>query len=136
MHPGRNGHGRRRGRGAADAAGFIVTGFAAVFTAVSYLLTVIVGTGMGDNDAGGSGAVVVFTPGTQWQLILAFAVMSAGLLLIMNGMRFRDARPPIFVRRVVDAAAAVLWNGGGPERLLPVLIILVCSVLEAWFDFF
>jgi hypothetical protein len=132
MRPRRN----RHGRGAADAAGFIVTGFAAVFTAVSFLLTVIVGTGMGDNDAGGSGAVVVLTPGTQWQAILGFAVMSAGLLLIMNGMRLRDARPPIFVRHVVDAAAAVLWNGGGPERLLPVLIILVFSVLQAWFDFF
>nr|CAB3488289.1 unnamed protein product [Digitaria exilis] len=131
MHPGRNGHGRRRGRGAAaDAAGFIVTGFAAVFTAVSFLLTVIVGAG----DRGEE----VLSPGSQWQVVLlAFAAMSAGLLLIMHGMRARDhARHPIFAGRVADAAAGVLWNGDGPERLLPVLIVLVCSVLEAWFDFF
>ncbi|CAN6269296.1 unnamed protein product [Urochloa humidicola] len=134
MHRGRNGHGRRRGRGGApDAAGFT-----AVFAAASFLLAVIVGAG--ENGAGGSGgAAVVFNPVTQWQVILAFAVMSAGLLRIMNGMRLRDARAPVFVGRVVDAAAAaaaVLWNGGGPERLLPVLIVLVGSVLQAWFDFF
>ncbi|OEL23711.1 hypothetical protein BAE44_0015271 [Dichanthelium oligosanthes] len=133
MDPGRNGHRRRRRRGAADADGFVVAGFAAVFTAVSFLLTVIV-VGMGDNDAGGNGAVL--SPGTQWQVILVFAAMSAGLLLIMHWMRLRDPRPPIFVRRAVDAA--VLWNAGGPERLLPVpvLIILMFPVLEAWFDFF
>ncbi|CAL5069999.1 unnamed protein product [Urochloa decumbens] len=139
MHPRRNGHGHRRGRGrggAADAGGFVVPWFAAVFAAVSFLLAVIVGAG--ENGAGGSGgAAAVFSPVTQWQVILGFAVMSAGLLQIMNGMRLRDARHPVFVRRVVDAAAAaVLWNGGGPERLLPVLIVLVCSVLQAWFDFF
>ena len=130
MHQGRNGHGRHRGR---DAGCFVVTGFTAVFTAVSFLLTVIV-VGVGNNDAGGSGAALGAV--TQWQVILAFAVMSAGLLLIMHGMRARDPRPPIFVRRVVDAAAAVLWNADGPERLLPVLFILMCPVLEAWFDFF
>ncbi|CAO2043738.1 unnamed protein product [Urochloa humidicola] len=130
MHRGRNGHGRRRGRRAADAG----AGFTAVFVAASFLLAVIVGAG--ENGAGGSGAAVAFSPVTQWQVILAFAVMSAGLLRIMNEMRLRDARGPVFVGRVVDAAAAVLWNGGGPERLLPVLIVLVCSVLQAWFDFF
>lgn len=130
MHPGRNGHGRHRGR---DAADFAVTGFAAVFTSVSFLLTVIVG--VGGNDAGGSGPAAL-SAGAQWQAILAFAAMSAGLLLIMHGMRARDRRPPVFVRRVVDAAAAVLWNADGPERLLPVLFILMCPVLEAWFDFF
>ena len=129
MHRDRNGRGRHRG---CDAGGFVITGFAAVFTAVSFLLTVIVG--VGGNDAGGSGAALGAV--TQWQVILAFAVMSAGLLLIMHGMRARDPRPPIFVRRVVDAAAAVLWNADGPERLLPVLFILMCPVLEAWFDFF
>ncbi|CAN6240913.1 unnamed protein product [Urochloa humidicola] len=120
MHPRRNGHARRRGRRAADAG--------AVFAAVSFLLTIIVG-------AGDNGAAAVLSPVTQWQVILGFAVMSAGLLRIMNEMRLRDARPPVFVHRVVDAAAAVLWNGGGPERLLPVLIVLIGSVLQAWFDF-
>ncbi|KAF8651196.1 hypothetical protein HU200_063438 [Digitaria exilis] len=139
MHPGRNGHGRRRGRGAAaDAAGFIVTGFAAVFTAVSFLLTVIVGAGDRVTGGGSDHGGTPVGSGTAWQVILAFGLMSTGLLMVMYGMRApRGARPPPLVRRVADAAGAALLHAGGPERLLvPVMILLVLPFLEAWFDFF
>lgn len=103
---------------------FVSMGFAAVISAVSFLLP---------STVGGDEAVV---PGSnQWQVILAFALLAAGLLSIMRGMRLRNARPPAFVRRVVDAAAVVLWNAGGPERLLPLVILLLYPFLEAWFDF-
>lgn len=99
---------------------FVGTGLAAVISAVSFLLL---------STVGGDEAV------DQWQVILAFALLAAGILSIVHGMRLRDARPPAFVRRVVDAAAVVLWNAGGPERLLPLVILLLCPFLEAWFDF-
>ena len=74
--------------------------------------------------------------GTAWQVILAFGLMSAGLLLVMHGMRARGARAPVLVRRAADAAGAALLHAGGPERLLPLMILLVLPFLEAWFDFF
>lgn len=99
-------------------------GFALALTAVSYLNAVLLGAG---------------TPvpaGTEWQVILAFGLMAGGLLLIMHGVRVRGARPPVLVRRVADAAGAVLWHAGGPERLLPVVVLILLPFLEAWFDFF
>nr|CAB3488288.1 unnamed protein product [Digitaria exilis] len=113
---------------------FVATGLAAVATAMSYLLFVVVVVTGGGSDHGG-------TPvgsGTAWQVILAFGLMSTGLLMVMYGMRApRGARPPPLVRRVADAAGAALLHAGGPERLLvPVMILLVLPFLEAWFDFF
>jgi hypothetical protein len=127
MHPGRYGQGRHRhrGGGAADAD-FVGTGFALVLSAVSYLLLLL-------GDGGGQPAS---TPGMEWQVILAFGTMAGGLLLIMHGIRARGARPPVLVRRVAGAAGAVLWHAGGPERLLPVVALLLLPFLEAWFDFF
>lgn len=125
MHPGRHGQGRHRhrGGGAADAD-YVGTGFALVLSAVSYLLLV---------DGGGQPAS---TPaGMEWQVILAFGTMAGGLLLIMHGIRAHGARPPALVRRIAGAVP-VLWHAGGPERLLPVMALLLLPFLEAWFDFF
>jgi hypothetical protein len=106
----------RAGNGRADFAG---TGLAAVATAMSYLLPTVCGTPLD-----------LFT---TWQVTLAFGLMSAGLLLIMYGVRAPGARPPVLVRRAADAAGALLWYAAGPERLLPLTLLLV---LQAWFDFF
>ncbi|KAL6652020.1 hypothetical protein ACP70R_010945 [Stipagrostis hirtigluma subsp. patula] len=112
-------------------ADFVDVGLAAVLAAASFLL--VLGTaGGGDAGAGGTGVA----PGTEWQAVLAFGLMSAGLLCVMHGMRARDARPPGLVRRAADAAAAALWHAGGPERLLPLLLLILCPFLEEWFDFF
>lgn len=107
----------RAGNGRADFAG---TGLAAVATAMSYLLPTVCGTPHLD----------LFT---TWQVTLAFGLMSAGLLLVMYGVRAPGARPPVLVRRAADAAGALLWYAAGPERLLPLTLLLV---LQAWFDFF
>ncbi|KAL6843692.1 hypothetical protein ACP4OV_026263 [Aristida adscensionis] len=127
MRPGPRGHARRRprrGRGAAGAD-FAGIGFAAVFTAVSFLLPVFVGGGGG----GGWGTTA------EWQVILAFALMSGGVLCIAHGMRRRGARPPGFVGRAVDAVGAVLWHAAAPERRVLLLVLLMSPFLEAWFDF-
>lgn len=122
MHPG-----RRRGGIAADAD-FVAIGFTLVLSAVSCLFFVLVGS----NDTDGEGV----KSATEWEAIPAFGLMSAGLLLIMYGMRARGARPPVLVRRVANAAGAALLHPGGPERLLAVMILLLPPFLEAWFDFF
>jgi hypothetical protein len=124
MHPGRH---RHRGGIAADAD-FVAIGFTLVLSAVSCLLFVLVGS----NDTGGEGV----QSDMEWEVIPAFGLMSAGLLLIMYGMRARGARPPVLVRRVANAAGAALLHPGGPERLLAVMILLMLPFLEAWFDFF
>ncbi|RLM74857.1 uncharacterized protein C2845_PM15G22240 [Panicum miliaceum] len=121
MRPGRH---RHRGGFAADAD-FVAMGFTLVLSAVSCLLFALVGS----NDTGGEGV----RSDTEWEVIPAFGLMSAGLLLIMYGMRARGARPPVLVRRVANAA---LLHPGGPERLLAVMILLMLPFLEAWFDFF
>ncbi|RCV35430.1 hypothetical protein SETIT_7G239200v2 [Setaria italica] len=111
-------------------ADFVATGLANVITAMSYLLFVVVTAGR--NDPGGTPVGA----GTVWQAILAFGLMSAGLLMVTYGMRAPGARPPVLVRRAADAAGAALLHAGGPQRLMPVVILLVLSFLEAWFDFF
>jgi len=111
-------------RGAADAD-FVGLGFALVLSAVSYLNAVI-----------GGGGGTPLPPGMEWQVILAFGLMAGGLLLIMHGVRARGARPPVAIRRVADAAGAVLWHAGGPERLLGVVVLILLPLLEAWFDLF
>lgn len=126
MHPGRQGQGRHRGGGGAADADFVGTGFALVLSAVSCLLLLL-------GDGGGQPAS---TLGVEWQVILAFGTMAGGLLLVMHGIRARGAQPPVLVRRVAGAAGAVLWHAGGPERLLPVVALLLLPFLEAWFDFF
>lgn len=118
----------RNGRELHRRADFVGTGLAAVATAMSYLLLVVGGR----NDPGGT----PLDPFTMWQVILALGLMSGGLLLIMYGMRAPGARPPVLVGRAADAAGALLWYAAGPERLLPLMILLVLSYLEAWFDFF
>jgi hypothetical protein len=115
MHPGR--------------LDFIALGFGAVAIAVSFLLLVLVG-----HDDDGAGTTVA--TGAAWPVILAyFTTMAAGLLFIAHGMRVRGARPPPVVWRAVDAAVVVLGNAGGPERLLLLVVLVVCPFLEAWFDF-
>ncbi|TVT97668.1 hypothetical protein EJB05_57071, partial [Eragrostis curvula] len=123
---------RRRRRGGAADADFVAIGFAAVATAVSFLVVVFVAR----DDAAAAATATTIEVDTLWQVILAFATMAAGLLFIAYGMRVRDARPPVVVRRAVDAVGAVLWHAGGPERRLLVLILVICPFLEAWFDFF
>lgn len=118
----------RNGRELHRRADFVGTGLAAVATAMSYLLLVVGGR----NDPGGT----PLDPFTMWQVILALGLMSGGLLRIMYGMRAPGARPPVLVGRAADAAGALLWYAAGPERLLPLMILLVLSYLEAWFDFF
>ncbi|KAK3141494.1 hypothetical protein QOZ80_4BG0334680 [Eleusine coracana subsp. coracana] len=113
-------------RRAADAD-YVAIGFGFVATAVSFLLFVLVG-----HDAA---AGATLAADTAWQVILAYATMAAGLLFIAHGMRVRDARPPAIARRALDAAVVALGHAGGPERLLLVVIILICPFLEAWFDF-
>lgn len=120
MRPGRH-VGRARRRAPADAAGFARAGLAVVFSAASFLL---------HSTAGGE----TVPAGSEWQLVLAFALLAAGLLWVMHGMRqLRGARPPALVVRV--AHAVVPWNAGGPERLLPLVLLLLWPLLEAWFDF-
>lgn len=121
----------RNGRELHGRADFVGTGLAAVATAMSYLLLVVV---VGRDDPGGVGTP--FDPFTTWQVILALGLMSGGLLLVMYGMRAPGARPPVLVRRAADAAGALLWHAAGPESLLPLMLFLVLSYLEAWFDFF
>ncbi|KAL5215246.1 hypothetical protein ABZP36_004398 [Zizania latifolia] len=126
---------RERAPRNAPGADFVGTGFAAVATAVSFLTLSTVGGGDGPAVRGDD----------QWQVVLAFALLAAGLLCIMHGMNLRDdaaaARAPPFVRRAADAAAAALLNAGGPARLmlmpmpLTLTILLLCPLLEAWFDF-
>jgi hypothetical protein len=113
-------------QGAADAD-FVAVGFGAVAIAVSFLLFALVG-----HDAGAGPTIEA---DAAWQVILAFATMAAGLLFIIHGMRVRGVRPPAVVRQAVEAAVVVLGHVGGPERLVVVVILVVCSVLEAWFDF-
>ncbi|KAG8066294.1 hypothetical protein GUJ93_ZPchr0004g40264 [Zizania palustris] len=135
MQPQRRERAPRNGPG----ADFVGTGFAAVATAVSFLTLSTVGGGDGDGD----GPAV--HGDDQWQVVLAFALLAAGLLCVMHGMMLRDgaARAPAFVRRAADAAAAALLNAGGPARLVPMpmplplalTILLLCPLLEAWFDF-
>lgn len=127
MHPGVMNRRRRAAAGGAADADFVAIGFVAVATAVSFLLFAIAG-----HDAAVRATIEA---DTAWQVILAFATMAAGLLFIMHGMRVHDARPPLVLRRAMDAAVAVLGHAGGPERLLLVVIIIVCPFLEAWFDF-
>ncbi|CAL5014861.1 unnamed protein product [Urochloa decumbens] len=117
---------RRRIRGGAAAADadFVGVGLALVLSAVSCLLFAVVA---GSNEHDG---------GMEWEVVPAFGVMSAGLLLIMHGMRAPGARPPALVRGVANAAGAALLRAGGPERLVAVLILLLLPLLEAWFDFF
>uniref|UniRef100_A0A0E0KVA1 Uncharacterized protein n=1 Tax=Oryza punctata TaxID=4537 RepID=A0A0E0KVA1_ORYPU len=109
------------------------TGFATVLTAVSFLTLNTIG--------GGDGAGAPAVEGAeQLQLVLACAILAAGLLFIMYGMRRRGAPPAgavLFLRRAVDVAAAVLWNAGGVERPLPtpVMVLLLCPLLAEWLGF-
>uniref|UniRef100_A0A0E0H619 Uncharacterized protein n=1 Tax=Oryza nivara TaxID=4536 RepID=A0A0E0H619_ORYNI len=125
-----------RGGGGGDLVG---TGFATVLTAVSFLTLNTIG---GDGGEGGGAPPV--EGAEQLQLVLACAILAAGLLFIMYGMRGRGAAAPpppagavLFLRRAVDVAAAVLWNAGGVERPLPtpVMVLLLCPLLAEWLGF-
>ncbi|CAO2036523.1 unnamed protein product [Urochloa humidicola] len=114
-----------RGGGVGADADFASVGLALVLSAVSCLLFAVVAGG-NDNEH----------DGMEWEVVPAFGVMSAGLLLIMHGMRAPGARPPALVRGLANAAGAALLRAGGPERLVAVLLLLLLPLLQAWFDFF
>lgn len=124
MHRPRNA--RRARRGAADVD-FIRAGFAAVLCAASFI---IAGTG------GAHGAAVV-VPFTVCELVVAFALLAAGSALIMHGVRLGEARPWGLRGRGADDAGALLLDLGaaGPERVLPLLFVLLFPFVSLWLDF-
>ncbi|KAG8044589.1 hypothetical protein GUJ93_ZPchr0068g2951 [Zizania palustris] len=68
-------------------ADLVGTGFASVLSAASFLTLATVGGGDGDGDGPPPGP---FVHGDgRFRLVLAFALLAAGLLSIMHGMRTR-----------------------------------------------
>lgn len=93
-------------RGGAGGGDLVGTGFATVLTAVSFLTLNTIG---GGGEGGGAPPV---EGAEQLQLVLACAILAAGLLFIMYGMRRPPRRPPRRGRPVPPPRRG--RGGGGP----------------------
>lgn len=90
-----------RGGGGGDLVG---TGFATVLTAVSFLTLNTIGGG------GGEGGTPPVEGAEQLQLVPACAILAAGLLFIMYGMRGRGAACAAAAGRSCSSAAPWTWR--------------------------